>query len=190
MLISFITIKLPIHSQTQRVGRDRSAPSLPEPIRYVRRSILSEDFADLLSGNSKILQERPNHFLISVSHFVEMNGPRSFPAADVTFRIINSMFRLPDGNDDNGKNKEKKTRIAGTTTTNLTRRKPRSKKAADTTKPCSPISGLSPSRSHHPSDSQIPQKTPPLAVASKSSARNSSLSRQQIAKQSETAQNL
>ena len=61
----------------------------------------AEDFADLPAGNNNILEGRPNHFFISGTHFVDMNGIRSFPAEDLAFRIISSMLRLPDENDEN-----------------------------------------------------------------------------------------
>jgi hypothetical protein len=58
-------------------------------------------FAALPPGDSVILQGRPNHFLISGDNFINMDGRRTFPAAELAFHIISSMLRFPEENDEN-----------------------------------------------------------------------------------------
>jgi hypothetical protein len=57
--------------------------------------------AALPPGDSVILQGRPNHFLISGDNFINMDGRRTFPAAELAFHIISSMLRFPEENDEN-----------------------------------------------------------------------------------------
>jgi hypothetical protein len=74
-------------------SRTRQDPFLRCPSLTAMCAVESaEAFADLPAGNNEILHGRPNHFFISGMHFVDMNGQRSFPAANLAFRIINSML--------------------------------------------------------------------------------------------------
>jgi hypothetical protein len=78
------------------------SPSLPD----MCSAVSSEAFAALPPGDNKILQGRPNHFFISGIHFINMNGRRTFPAADLAISIISSTLRFPDEHYEHRKDQE------------------------------------------------------------------------------------
>jgi len=56
----------------------------------------ADEFSSLPQGENSILENRPNHFVISGAHFIDMNGPKSESAAQAAFRIIETHLRLPE----------------------------------------------------------------------------------------------
>jgi hypothetical protein len=69
-----------------------------DPVKFLLQE--TEDRLSVGYNYSSNKEDR-NHFFISGTHFVEMNGIRIFPSADLAFRIISLMLRLTDGNDEN-----------------------------------------------------------------------------------------